>query len=108
MPAGDFAVLAVLAVRTVRQRYRAVCTPVWAFLQKVGKQADSETRADLGEYGRVVAANQNKMNNSRSFARVSKASKIKYQKQVENRVSYAGLAQTRLWQAERPAVRSVA
>ena len=83
MPAGDFAVLAVLAVRTVRQRYRAVCTPVWAFLQKVGKRADRETRADLGEYGRVVAANQNKMNNSRSFARVSKASK--------NQVSKTGI-----------------
>ena len=73
MPAGDFAVLAVLAVRTVRQRYRAVCTPVWAFIQKVGKQADRETRADFGEYGRVVAANQNKINKPRSFARVSKA-----------------------------------
>ena len=96
MPAGDFTVLAVLAVRTVRQRCRAVCTPVWAFPQKAEKQADSETRADLGEYGRVVAANQNKMNNSRSFARVSKASKIKYQKQVLKRVQNAGLAQTRL------------
>ena len=81
MPAGDFAVLAVLAVRNTRQRCRAVCTPVWAFLQKVGKQADRETRADLGEYGRVVAANQNKINKPRSFARVSEASKTKHQKQ---------------------------
>ena len=75
MPAGDFAVLAVLAVRNARQRYRAVCTPVWAFLQKVGKQADRETRADLGKRGRVVATNQNKIKKPRSFARVSKASK---------------------------------
>ena len=56
MPAGDFTVLAVLAVRTVRQRCRAVCTPVWAFLQKAEKQADSETREDLGECRRIVAA----------------------------------------------------
>ena len=73
MPAGDFAVLAVLAVRTVRQRYRAVCTPVWAFLQKVGKQADSETRAYLGECRHVIAANQNKINKPRSFAWVLEA-----------------------------------
>ena len=96
MPAGDFAVLAVLAVRTVRQRYRAVCTPLWAFLQKVGKQADRETRADFGEYGRVVAANQNKINKPRSFTWVSEASKTKYQKQALKRVQNAGLAQTRL------------
>ena len=83
MPAGDFSVLAVLAVRNAQQRCCAVCTPVWAFLQKVGKQADRETRADLGECRRVVAANQNKMNNSRSFARVSKASK--------NQVSKTGI-----------------
>ena len=108
MPAGDFAVLAVLAVRTVRQRYRAVCTPLWAFLQKVGKQADRETRADLGECRRVIAANQNKINKPRSFTRVSEASKTKYQKQALKRVQDAGLAQTRLRQAERPAVRSVA
>ena len=43
---------------------------------------------------RIVAANQNKINKPRSFARVSEASKTKYQKQVEKRVSYAGLAQT--------------
>ena len=82
MPAGDFAVLAVLAVRTVRQCCRAVCTPVWAFLQKVGKQTDSETREDLGECRCAVAANQNKINKPRSFARASKASKNKYQKQA--------------------------
>ena len=105
---GDFTVLAVLAVRTVRQRCHAVCTPVWAFPQKVGKQADGETRTDLGECGRVVAANQNKINKPRSFARVSEASKTKYQKQALKRVQDAGLAQTRLRQAERPAVRSVA
>ena len=96
MPAGDFAVLAVLAVRTVRQRCRAVCTPVWVFLQKAEKHADSETRADFGEYGRVVAANQNKINKPRSFTWVSEASKTKYQKQALKRVQNAGLAQTRL------------
>ena len=73
MPAGDFAVLAVLAVRNVRQRYRAVCTPVGDFPQKAEKQADSETREDLGECRRAVAANQNKINKPRSFARVSEA-----------------------------------
>ena len=96
MPAGDFAVLAVLAVRIARQRCHAVCTPVWAFLQKVGKQADSETSADLSEYGRVVAANQNKMNNSRSFARVLEARLNQVSKAALKRVQNAGLAQTRL------------
>ena len=74
--------LSSISSRTVRQRCRAVCTPVWAFLQKVGKQADRETLADLGECRRVVAANQNKINKPRSFARVSEASKTKYQKQA--------------------------
>ena len=94
MPAVDFTALAVLAVRNAQQRCCAVCTPVWVFLQKVGRQVKSKTRADLGECGRVVTANQNKKNISCSFERVSKASKTKYQKQVVKRVSYAGLAQT--------------
>ena len=96
MPAGDFAVLAVLAVRNAQRRYRAVCTPVWAFLQKVGKQADRETRADLGECRRVIAANQNKINKPRSFARVLEARLNQVSKTGLKRVSYVGLAQTRL------------
>ena len=47
MPAGDFAVLAVLAVRTVRQRCHAVCTPVWAFLQKAEKTRPTEKHARI-------------------------------------------------------------
>ena len=68
MPAGDFAVLAVLAVRTVRQRYRAVCTPVWAYQTKLR----ITNRVLLRGYQKRV--------------------KIKYQKQVEKRVSYAGFS----------------
>ena len=87
----------------------APCVPLCGcFCKRQGNKADCETRADLGKRGRVVATNQNKINNSRSFARVSKARINQVSKTALKRVLYASLAQTRLRQAERPAVRSVA